>query len=137
MENLAAAERPLIYERLVRAFATTEASAQSLEERWSWLMAAHVVGQSDVGLHFDSHCRMLRLAREVRDRREAAGQLLRIALLPLGHLLNRLPRGNIGRATVGATQVMEPPEPVQRLIDWAVLAVRIPQLSKPRVPFPS
>ena len=75
---------------------------------------------------------MLRLARETRDWREVLGQLLRITLLPLGHLLGKIPRGNIGRATVGATALaMEPPEPVQRLIDWAVLAVRLPVLSQP------
>jgi len=94
-------------------------------------MAAHVVGQHDVGLHFDSHRRMLELAQEARDWREVAGQLLRIGLLPIGHLLGKIPRGNIGRATVGLMHAMEPPEAVQRLVDWATLAVRIPALSKP------
>ena len=131
MDSLVAAERPLVYERLVRAFAAMDTHDRHLEERWSWLMAAHVVGQDSVSLHYDSHRRMLHLARETRDWREAAGQVLRIALLPLGHVLDRLPRGNVGRSTVGVTQVMEPPEAVQRLIDWAVLAVRMPALSRP------
>jgi len=131
MESLAAAERPLVYERLVRAFAAMPAHADTLEDRWSWLMAAHVVGQHQARLHFDSHRRMLGLARESRDAREVAGQLLRIALLPLGHLLGKIPLGNVGRSTVAVTQVMEPPEAVQRLIDWAVLAVRMPSLSRP------
>jgi hypothetical protein len=131
MDSLAVAERPLVYERLVRGFAEADTAAQPLEERWSWLMAAHVVGQHQAGLHFDSHRRMLELARRSRDWNEVTGQLLRIGLLPLGHLLDRIPRGNIGRATVGVTAAMEPPEAVQRLIDWAVLAVRIPALSKP------
>ena len=131
MENLAAAERPLVYARLVDAAAATDPSTRTLEERWTWLMAAHVVGQHQVGLHFDSHRRMLELAHETRDWREVAGQLLRIGLLPIGHLLGKIPRGNIGRATVGLMQAMEPPEAVQRLVDWATLAVRIPALSKP------
>ena len=131
MQNLAAAERPLVYARLVRGAAATDPSARTLEERWAWLMAAHVVGQHDVGLHFDSHRRMLELAQEARDWREVAGQLLRIGLLPFGHLLGKIPRGNIGRATVGLMQAMEPPEAVQRLVDWATLAVRIPALSRP------
>jgi hypothetical protein len=130
MDFLPAAERPLVYERLVHGFAAVTPSA-SLEERWVWLMAAHVVGQHQVGLHFDSHRRMLGLAHETRDWREVAGQVLRIGLLPLGHLLGRIPLGNIGRATVGVTRVMEPPEAVQRLVDWAVLAVRIPALKRP------
>lgn len=133
MDTLAAAERPLVYERLVREFAAVTPAPGSLEERWVWLMAAHVVGQHQPSLHFDSHKRMLVLARETRDWGEVLGQLLRIALLPFGHLLGKIPMGNIGRATVGVTKVMEPPEPVQRLIDWAVLAERIPTLSKPRV----
>jgi len=131
MENLAAAERPLVYARLVDGAAATDPSTRTLEERWTWLMAAHVVGQHQVGLHFDSHRRMLELAHETRDWREVAGQLLRIGLLPLGHLLGRIPRGNIGRATVGVIEAMEPPEAVQRLVDWATLAVRIPALSRP------
>ena len=127
MDSLLPAERPLVYARLVEGFALVPGSPFNAEERWAWLMAAHVVGQHQAGLHFDSHRRMLGLAREARDWSEVAGQLLRIALLPLGHLLGRIPRGNIGRATVGVTRVMQPPESVQRLIDWAVLAVRLPR----------
>ncbi|MFD2377205.1 DUF3703 domain-containing protein [Ottowia pentelensis] len=37
-----------------------------------------------------------------RDWPEVAGQLLRLALVPLGHLSGRLPIGNPGRATVSA-----------------------------------
>jgi hypothetical protein len=133
MDQLPATERPLVYERLVRGFADADAAGDAgrLDDRWSWLMAAHVVGQHEPALHFDSHRRMFALARETGDWREAAGQVLRIALLPIGHALGRIPLGNIGRATVPVTQVMEPPEAVQRLIDWAVLAVRIPALSRP------
>lgn len=90
-------------------------------------MAAHVVGQHEPALHFDSHRRMLTLARETRDWGELMGQLLRIALLPLGHLLRRIPTGNIGRATVPVTRAMQPPETVQVLIDWATLATRLPR----------
>jgi hypothetical protein len=131
MDFFAAAERPLVYERLIREFAAPRAGTQDVEARWNWLMAAHVIGQHEARLHFDSHRRMLALARETRDWCEVAGQLLRIALLPLGHLLGKIPAGNIGRSTVAVTQAMEPPESVQRLIDWAVLAVRMPTLSRP------
>jgi hypothetical protein len=132
MDTLAAAERPLVYERLVRGFAAMKPSDQNLDERWTWLMAAHVVGQHEPGLHFDSHKRMLGLAHETRNWSELRAQVLRIGLLPLGHLLGRIPHGNIGRSTAGVTEVMEPPEPVQRLIDWAVLAVKLPEMSRPR-----
>jgi len=131
MNSLPAAERPLVYERLVRGFAELAPTPFTLEERWLWLMAAHVVGQHQANLHFDSHRRMLGLARETRDWGEVAGQLLRIALLPVGHLLGKIPLGNTGRSDVAVTRVMEPPEQVQRLVDWAVLAVRIPALTRP------
>src|SRR4051812_26437954 len=110
MHPLGAAERPLVYERLVRGFASVRSTPFDREERWVWLMAAHVVGQHQPRLHFDSHRRMLHLARETGDWGEVAGQVLRIALLPLGHLLGRIPLGNVGRSTVGVTRVMEPPE---------------------------
>jgi hypothetical protein len=87
-----------------------------LEERWTWLMAAHVVGQAQFGLHCDSHVRMLGLAWRTRDLPEVAGQLLRLALVPVGHALGRLPQGNVGRATVHALRPMKPPAPVRRVL---------------------
>ena len=131
MDTLPPAERPLVYERLVAGYGTSVRSAGPLEERWNWLMAAHVVGQHRMDLHADCHRRMLALARASHDWREVAGQVQRLALLPVGHLTGRIPRGNVGRSTVGVMQVMEPPEAVQRLVDWAILAVRIPALTQP------
>ena len=106
----------LAYRRLVGRLA---APAQDREARWALLMAAHVVGQHHLGLHWDSHVRMLRQALHEGDRREAAGQLLRLALVPLGHALRRLPSGNIGRATVSAFAPMQPPPQVAALVRWA------------------
>jgi hypothetical protein len=93
--------------------------AADAEACWRLLMAAHVVGQSDFRLHGDSHLRMLRQAVRERDLREVAGQLLRLALVPLGHALRRLPAGNIGRATVSAFRPMVPPPEVAALVRWA------------------
>ena len=124
MHDLTAADRRRVYDCLVRGAQACD--RQPLEQRWSWLMAAHVVGQHEVASHLDAHRRMLRLARQTGDHREAIGQLVRIALLPFGHLLRSIPTGNVGRSTVGITRRMEPPEPVQVLIDWAVLGTRIP-----------
>jgi hypothetical protein len=119
-------ERIKVYACLLRGASTGQARTDPAHERWKWLMAAHVVGQHDAALHFDCHRRMARLACACGDWREFAGQLLRIALLPLGHLLGRIPEGNTGRCGVGVTRRMVPPEPVQVLIDWAVLGTRIP-----------
>lgn len=118
-------ERHQVYACLLRGAARCTSAPQANREHWDWLMAAHVVGQHDATLHFDCHRRMAGLARDNGDWPEFAGQLLRLALLPLGHLLGRVPEGNIGRASVGVTHRMVPPEPVQVLIDWAVLGTRI------------
>ena len=126
MHTLSPAERRIVYARLVRGQAETASQEHETELQWTWLMAAHVVGQHDASLHFDSHCRMLALARRTKDWKEATGQVLRIALLPLGHLLRRIPTGNIGRSTVPITREMQPPETVQVLIDWATLATKLP-----------
>lgn len=85
-------------------------------------MAAHVRGQPDLRLHLDSHLRMLRQAAAERDAREIAGQLLRIALVPVGHALSRLPAGNVGRATVHALRPMVPPVEVSELVERALRA---------------
>jgi hypothetical protein len=63
---------------------------------------------------------MLALAWEASDAGEVAGQLLRLALVPLGHALGRLPAGNVGRATVNAFRPMEPPPEVRVLITAAM-----------------
>lgn len=45
---------------------------------------------------------MLMLAWETRNRKDLAGQLFRLVLVPIGHLLGRLPLGNPCRANVNA-----------------------------------
>jgi hypothetical protein len=125
MYSLTPAERQIVYARLVRGCADLASQGHTPEDQWTWLEAAHVVGQHQPRLHFDSHKRMLALARQTRDWHEVAGQVLRIALLPLGHLLRRIPTGNIGRSTVPVTLEMQPPQTVQVLIDWATLSTRL------------
>ena len=103
------------YGRLILRLERTADRAQ----RWRLLMAAHVAGQYRLRLHWDSHVRMLGQAWRERDPREVAGQLLRLALVPLGHALQRLPAGNVGRATVSAFAPMQPPADVAALLHWA------------------
>lgn len=89
-------------------------------QRWRWLEAAHVLGQTSLTLHWRSHTAMLRYALALGDAREATGQLLRLALVPLGHLLARLPLGNIGRSHVSAFRPMVPAAEVTVLMDQAL-----------------
>lgn len=62
---------------------------------------------------------MLRYAVSRKDWAEAGGQLARLALVPVGHLLGRLPAGNIGRATVNAFRPMPIPPDIRELIAFA------------------
>ena len=111
--------RRRVYRQLLAGYAASENDGSDAEARWAWLMAAHVVGQAALRLHLHSHWRMLGLAWALRDGRELAGQLFRLALVPLGHALQRLPAGNVGRTTVNAFRPMRPGEEVRRLIALA------------------
>lgn len=73
---------------------------------WHLLEALHVLGQTQLVPHAQSHWFMLGLAWRTRDLSELSGQLLRLLLVPLGHLLGRLPMGNTGRAAVNAFRPM-------------------------------
>lgn len=77
-------------------------AAGSTERAWLYLEAAHIVGQLHLRPHLQTHTHMLGLSLRTRDWPEAAGQMLRLALVPLGHLSGRLPLGNPGRSTVSA-----------------------------------
>jgi hypothetical protein len=61
---------------------------------------------------------MLAFAVAQRDWREAAGQILRLVLAPLGNLTGRLPFGNTGRSIVNAFAPMDIPP------DLAVILTR-------------
>ncbi len=80
---------------------------------WRHLERAHIVAQPRLWLHMDSHITMFAFAFSRRDAREMSGQLLRIALVPLGALTGRLPIGNTGRACVSAFAPMPVPEDLQ------------------------
>ena len=65
---------------------------------------------------------MLQMAWQQGDGREVLGQTLRLALVPLGHGLQRLPAGNTGRARVNALRPLPPSAPLVALIDAALAA---------------
>jgi hypothetical protein len=87
-------------------------TARSLDDAkaaWRHLERAHILGQPFFGLHLHSHVSMLGYAITLRDGREIAGQLTRLALAPLGNLTGKLPIGNTGRSNVSAFQPMDIP----------------------------
>lgn len=93
--------------------------AGSPDAAWLALEAAHVVGQPKFRPHCETHARMLGLALRQRDWVEAGGQLMRLSLVPLGHLTGRLPSGNPGRSTVSAFEPLPVRPELVDLIDRA------------------
>ena len=81
------------------------------------LERAHVLGQNNMAPHLRVHLRTLHVGLTSRDWREVRGQVLRIALVPVGHLFGRLPRGNTGGANVSAFAPMAIPPAIERLLD--------------------
>lgn len=83
---------------------------------WPWLESAHIVGQSRFVLHGRVHLHMLARALAERRWNEVFAQLIRLGLIPLGHLLRRLPIGNPGSGSVSALTPMQVPEHLHALI---------------------
>lgn len=81
-------------------------SKRSLNEAFTHLERAHVLGQRQFLPHMQVHLWMLRIGWARRDVREVAGQVARLFLTPLGHMTGRLPLGNTGGANVSAFQPM-------------------------------
>lgn len=73
---------------------------------WQALERAHIVSQPFLGPHLASHWEMLVFAIAERNGQETVGQIVRLALAPLGALTGRIPVGNTGRANVSAFQPM-------------------------------
>lgn len=84
---------------------------------WRALERAHIVAQPYFGLHLASHWTMLSYALRERDFKEAGGQCLRLALVPLGAITGRLPTGNTGRSNVSAFRPMPIPQDLLARMD--------------------
>jgi len=95
---------PVTFARLSQAYQRLERS--EVVRAWHFLEALHVLGQTRPVPHGQSRWFMLGLAWRTRDLSEASGQVLRLLLVPLGHLLGRLPMGNTGRAAASAFRPM-------------------------------
>ena len=91
--------------------------AGDLGAAWRALERAHIVSQPYLGPHLANHRFMLGYAIELRDWREFAGQLVRLALAPLGALSGSIPAGNTGRSNVSAFKQMTIPEDLRQKIE--------------------
>jgi hypothetical protein len=97
--------------------AARQRAAGDAKSAFAALERAHVLGQLDFVPHLRVHWQMLRAGWAASDRREVTGQLMRIALVPVGHLLGRLPVGNTGGANVSAFKAMAIPPELERLFE--------------------
>lgn len=84
-------------------------------EKWKQLERLHIIGQVIMTLHYQVHFMMLKLALKEGKNVEFFGQIFRILLVMPGHLLGRLPSGNIGTSRVSAFSRMELPEDLKDL----------------------
>ena len=98
--SLSAAFDPELVTAVIHAYRAVD--PLNLARRWLLLEVAHVVGQTRFLPHTRVHLLMLALSWHTRNGKEIAGQLFRLCLVPLGHLIGRLPLGNPGSARVGA-----------------------------------
>jgi len=105
------------------ALASDHRAAGDFEGAWASLVRAHIISQPALLPHLRVHARMLSLAAEQRDAKEICGQLARLALAPLGHVLGRTPWGNPGRATVSNFARAPLPDDVSRLYGQAGIEV--------------
>jgi hypothetical protein len=99
--------------------AETAEQAGRIQQAWHHLERAHVVAQTRLGTHCQSHWKMLGLAVRQRAWVEIGAQIARLALAPLGNLTGYLPIGNTGRSNVSAFARMEIPPDLQALLNPA------------------
>ena len=83
---------------------------------FSHLGRAHIISQASPFNHLKVHFIMLFYALNRFDSKEILGQFLRIIVTLPGHLLGKVPKGNIGWSTVSLTQEMPIPEDLKEVI---------------------
>ncbi|MBY0520985.1 MAG: DUF3703 domain-containing protein [Sphingomonas sp.] len=77
---------------------------------WRHLERAHIISQPYLALHVATHWAMFKFAVAQRNTKEIIGQVVRLALAPLGALTGRIPFGNTGRSNVSPFKPMPIPE---------------------------
>lgn len=84
---------------------------------WPALERAHIASQPWAWPHTRVHAAMLSVAWRERDRREIAGQLIRLVVAGPGSLADRYPVGNTGRTIMGLTEHGPIPDDLADLLD--------------------
>ena len=87
-----------------------------LELAWHHLEHALIISQLYLALQLCSHYAMFKFAISQHDAKEILGQLVRLALAPLGALTGRIPLGNTGRSEVSPFKPMSMPDDLTELL---------------------
>lgn len=122
------------FEYLLAAFRAS--TGERPGQRWHYLEAAHVLAQNRFVLHWRAHWHMLAFARTLGHAAEVRGQLAHLGMAVFGHVVRRLPQGNIGRAGVPALSTMVPGREVRACLSQAMAAVAPPADAQPLVSHP-
>lgn len=78
---------------------------------------AHIISQRQWNYHLYVHYLMLCYSWSRRDIKEILGQLLRLVLTLPGHLIQILPKGNIGWSSVHFNKEMEIPHDLKKYFE--------------------
>ena len=117
---------PAMKEAIEAGLASARESAQAgdVGAAWAALEHAHIVSQPALRPHLRVHCAMFDLAIANGDLGEAFGQITRLALAPLGHVLGRTPWGNSGRASISKFARTALPDDIAGLYAQAGIEVK-------------
>lgn len=109
------------------AYQNALSNAQAAEARgdldgaFAELERAHILGQRHLLPHIVTHLRMLRIGWKRHDRREVAGQVVRLMATLPGFLTGWVPKGNPGGANISALKPVPLPADLQPLLaDFSV-----------------
>jgi hypothetical protein len=91
-------------------------AARTSDDPWPSLERAHLLSQPWGWPHTRVHLAMLRVAVQQRDRREAIGQIIRVAVAGPGSLVGKYPPGNTGRTTMGLTETATLPPDIDEVL---------------------
>lgn len=77
----------------------------------------HILSQNSVTRHMTTHFIMFLYALMKFDIKEVFGQIIRLVVTIPGHMIGKVPKGNIGWSTVGLTEVMPVPEDLKKVVE--------------------
>lgn len=91
-------------------------SSKDSAQKWYYLERLHILGQMFLFKHLHVHMLMLKQSLVDRNPQELLGQLFRLGLVLPGHILHRLPFGNVGSSRVSAFKMMDIPDDLKEIL---------------------